>query len=646
MSSFWSKSKTSKPVSDKFFSGANLVSRAIRSNFGKAKTVVEGIFGNVEFNTYQMPKVIIIGDESTGKSSLLENIIKCPILPRDSKICTKCPIYIKLGESKTKSYSVEWKGIKEEISKKSIANKIQKCMDSIEEGVISSDEIIVNINEPGLATFEYYDLPGIRTYPAKISKQSEELCEKYLRLDNCIVLCVVPGTQPRITASRSLGLVQKHNKCKDTIIALTMIDRINNNVEELLINRLLRTSDEFNELGVYGCIGVINREHTNSQKIIDSNNLEKKWISDHFDKNGMPDMYKVKSVHDKIIDNLGTDSLINQLDALYNKYIHDNWKPKIITALELKIKTIEQESREIGDDLPKEIIFMAVLADLTSGYGKVDRTGMVYMCEQFKVDFPEIIAGNSAGNSKTMQKMRKMVINEEFMNFIKTLPSKIKFVPHPTSYIGGMHINLERYEELIGTVSTVLRNLGSSLVSDLVDKCEREKFNEPVYSKMNARMSSAELLIHCRNSINGELHTAELLTHFNNTINGELHKNFRFQYAITNLPNLDKLLRKKCVGYKLYLECMCQMNNGYKYDFTGFINKLYRRSKIDFTGCFNPMIEFIDKYANIPDDCNLYKLLERDDLFIESDKTRTVRSECQTRLQNVKDNLSVITKFL
>jgi hypothetical protein len=593
MSSFWSKSKTSKPVSDKFFSGANLVSRAIRSNFGKAKTVVKGIFGGVEFNTYQMPKVIVIGDESTGKSSLLENIIKCPILPRDSKICTKCPIYIKLGESKTKSYSVEWRGVKEEISKKSIANKIQKCMDSIEEGVISSDEIIVIINEPGLATFEYYDLPGIRTYPAKISKQSEDLCEKYLQLDNCIVLCVVPGTQPRITASRSLGLVQKHNKCKDTIIALTMIDRINNNVEELLINRLLRTSDEFNELGVYGCIGVINREHTNSQKIIDSNNLEKKWISDHFDKNGMPDMYKVKSVHDKIIDNLGTDSLINQLDALYNKYIHDNWKPKIITALELKIKTIEQESREIGDDLPKEIIFMAVLADLISGH---DRP------EQFEVTFPKITECNSS--------MREMMLKSEFIDFIKTIPSKIKFVPHPTSYIGGMHINLERYEELIGTVSTVLRNLGSSLVSDLVDKCEKNfdimhSFNHKIYGNIG---------------------------NLNHIVDVKIFAIIRSQYFINNNPNLHRLCGFSFNGYTGYIKSACQM---FKND-----------NKTDFTGCFNPMIEFIDKYANIPDDCNLYKLLERDDLFIESDKTRTVRSECQTRLQNVKDNLSVITKFL
>jgi len=34
--------------------------------------------------------------ESTGKSSLLENITRCSIFPRDRDICTRCPVRLQL----------------------------------------------------------------------------------------------------------------------------------------------------------------------------------------------------------------------------------------------------------------------------------------------------------------------------------------------------------------------------------------------------------------------------------------------------------------------------------------------------------------------------------------------------------------------
>ena len=47
---------------------------------------------------YEVPKVIVIGAESSGKSSLLENITKCPIFPRNTSICTRQPIHLKLSK--------------------------------------------------------------------------------------------------------------------------------------------------------------------------------------------------------------------------------------------------------------------------------------------------------------------------------------------------------------------------------------------------------------------------------------------------------------------------------------------------------------------------------------------------------------------
>ena len=40
----------------------------------------------------------MVGSQSSGKSSLLENITKCEIFPRDHKQCTRAPIRFKLKQ--------------------------------------------------------------------------------------------------------------------------------------------------------------------------------------------------------------------------------------------------------------------------------------------------------------------------------------------------------------------------------------------------------------------------------------------------------------------------------------------------------------------------------------------------------------------
>ena len=41
---------------------------------------------------FRLPRVIVVGGRSAGKSSLLESITKCPIFPRHRDFCTKVPI--------------------------------------------------------------------------------------------------------------------------------------------------------------------------------------------------------------------------------------------------------------------------------------------------------------------------------------------------------------------------------------------------------------------------------------------------------------------------------------------------------------------------------------------------------------------------
>ena len=68
---------------------------------------------SIRFEEFQMPRIVVVGGESTGKSSLLENITKCAVFPRARDICTRMPIRLQLTnvtDAADKSVEVQFGG--------------------------------------------------------------------------------------------------------------------------------------------------------------------------------------------------------------------------------------------------------------------------------------------------------------------------------------------------------------------------------------------------------------------------------------------------------------------------------------------------------------------------------------------------------
>ena len=47
-------------------------------------------------NTVELPQLVVVGGQSTGKSSVLESIVGKDFLPRGSGIVTRCPLVLQL----------------------------------------------------------------------------------------------------------------------------------------------------------------------------------------------------------------------------------------------------------------------------------------------------------------------------------------------------------------------------------------------------------------------------------------------------------------------------------------------------------------------------------------------------------------------
>lgn len=342
--------KKNKSVVSNFFSGISINNFVIDSLYGKFMQAIEQLFkpneivgfidksSDSETKLLEIPSVIVIGAESSGKSSLLEHIIKTPIFPRNSSICTKQPIKLILKKANginDVSYQIKFKNAIFHINKYDIIKKINDIMNELEPEEISMDVIEVTISEINLPNFEFIDLPGIRVYPESLAKKTLELAEKYIQNPNTIILCVVPAQTPRMTSYNPIALVKKYKMESKTILALTMCDRVQSvNIYDLIVKRIIMETDEIEKNTFAGCIGIINRTHDDSETLSDSDDKELKWFQENII-NEIPDDFEEQKKN-LLLANISAINLIKNLDVLYSDFIKKKWIPNTLENLNSK----------------------------------------------------------------------------------------------------------------------------------------------------------------------------------------------------------------------------------------------------------------------------------------------------------------------
>ena len=315
-----------------FIKGSNI--------FDKMKNSTFGIFHNninkmdISIDDFKLPIITIIGNESSGKSSLISNILKCDIFPINKKRCTKCPIKIQLVNSQTEKYQITFKGsIIDITNKEDILDNVIKIMTNIDD--IIDDELHILFQNSNVITSTYYDLPGIIEYPDELRQKSKAIVNKYIIQANTLIICVIPASTPRLTSNQALGLIIDAKKTKDCIIALSMVDLLHDDDMETFINRIIMKSDEINNLNIHNIIGLSNN------KKIDEN----KWFADNILK-----YINDKTIENEIISKITIDNLLKSVDIMYDTFIKLNWKGKAITTADNKILKLQKEYEELGKE--------------------------------------------------------------------------------------------------------------------------------------------------------------------------------------------------------------------------------------------------------------------------------------------------------
>ena len=342
----WGKQKKTVTKSD-FYAGSCILGTVSESSFGKVKHTLFELFSDSEIREYALPKVITIGTESSGKSSLLENITKCQLFPRDNKLCTKCPVHVKMVNGPSKYQVTINEKIMTLADKHEIYGIIYEHMNSIPIESIDENEIVIEISDPEVFNFEFFDLPGIRAYPPELCETTTNLCRKYLQDRNSIVLCVVPATTTRLTSCQSIALIDEMKINDNTILALTMADRLQEEtIEDLLVKRVLSTTDELVQIHFAGCVAIMNRSHCDTVNLLDHDKIESEWFDTNIVHN-IPVEYGDERTK-KIAENITIKNLIQKMDKLYDNFIKTCWRPRILDFINEKMSDLDAECKELG----------------------------------------------------------------------------------------------------------------------------------------------------------------------------------------------------------------------------------------------------------------------------------------------------------
>ncbi|KAM6953906.1 LOW QUALITY PROTEIN: dynamin-1 [Aplochiton taeniatus] len=320
--------------------------------------------------TMDLPQIAVVGGQSAGKSSVLENFVGKDFLPRGSGIVTRRPLVLQLINCPTEyAEFLHCKG-KKFIDFDEVRQEIEAETDRItgQNKGISPVPINLRVYSPNVLNLTLVDLPGmtkvpVGDQPADIEAQIRDMLMQFVTKDNCLLLAVSPANSD-LANSDALKIAKEVDpQGMRTIGVITKLDLMDEGTDarEILENKLLPLRR--------GYVGVVNR----SQKDIDGKKdimaamtAEKKFFLSH-------------PSYRHLAERMGTSYLQKILNQQLTNHIRDTL-PALRSRLQSQLLSIEKEVEEYKNFRP----------DDPSRKTKA----LLQMVQQFAVDFEKRIEGS------------------------------------------------------------------------------------------------------------------------------------------------------------------------------------------------------------------------------------------------------------
>ncbi|CAH2273061.1 dynamin-2 isoform X1 [Pelobates cultripes] len=317
-----------------------------------------------------LPQIAVVGGQSAGKSSVLENFVGRDFLPRGSGIVTRRPLILQLIFSKTEYAEFLHCKSKKFTDFDEVRTEIEAETERVtgNNKGISPIPINLRVYSPHVLNLTLIDLPGITKVPVgdqpqDIEYQIKDMILQFIGRDSCLILAVTPANTDLANSDALKMAKEVDPQGLRTIGVITKLDLMDEGTDarDILENKLLPLRR--------GYVGVVNR----SQKDIDGKKdikaalgAERKFFLSH-------------PAYRHIADRMGTPHLQKTLNQQLTNHIRETL-PALRSKLQSQLLSLEKEVEEYKNFRPDD---------------PTRKTkALLQMVQQFGVDFEKRIEGS------------------------------------------------------------------------------------------------------------------------------------------------------------------------------------------------------------------------------------------------------------
>ncbi|CAH0557171.1 unnamed protein product [Brassicogethes aeneus] len=334
---------------------------------------LQDVFNTVGSDAIQLPQIVVLGSQSSGKSSVIESLVGKSFLPRGTGIVTRRPLILQLvyspKEDKEHRSSIDGTIELEDWgvflhAKDKIFRNFEEIRLEIEEETnriagsnkgICPEPINLKIYSTKVVNLTLVDLPGITKVPvgdqpADIEQQIRDLLLKYTSNPNSIILAVVTANTDMAT-SESIAIAKDVDPDgRRTLAVVTKLDLMDAGTDaiDILCGRVIPVK--------LGIIGVVNR----SQADIMSNKSIKDSLKD--------EASFLQSKYPTLAGRNGTPYLAKTLNRLLMHHIRD-CLPDLKTRVNLMMSQFHSLLTSYGEDISdKSKTLLQIITKFASAY--------------------------------------------------------------------------------------------------------------------------------------------------------------------------------------------------------------------------------------------------------------------------------------
>ncbi|XP_066997209.1 dynamin-1-like protein [Anabrus simplex] len=334
---------------------------------------LQDVFNTVGADAIQLPQIVVVGTQSSGKSSVIESVVGRSFLPRGTGIVTRRPLVLQLiyspkGDTQHRSAEEGTLELEEWGQFLHAKGKVFEDFDKIREEIeaeterkagrnkgICPEPVSLKIYSTRVVNLTLVDLPGITKVPVgdqpeDIELQIKNLVMKHISNPNSIILAVVTANTDMAT-SESLKLAKECDPDgRRTLAVVTKLDLMDAGTDaiDILCGRVIPV-----KLGIIGVVNRSQRDIMDNKSIVDALKDEAAFL---------------QKKYPTLANRNGTPYLTKTLNRLLMHHIRD-CLPELKTRVNVMVSQFQSLLNSYGDDVSdKSQTLLQIITKFASAY--------------------------------------------------------------------------------------------------------------------------------------------------------------------------------------------------------------------------------------------------------------------------------------